>query len=261
MTSSLTLAGGRTVELERCGRGAPLVWLHGAFGLEWSMPLVDALAATHDVIAPMMPGYGASDGLEGIRSFYDLSVWVDEVLDALGLDRVSMAGHDFGGAAAAEYAALFRRRVDRLVLLAPYGLWRDEAPLPDIFGLTPGALQKLLYADPTGEAGTAFNAPLPDPAAQNEAILRRRQALIAAAKLMWPIPDKGLKHRLYRIAAPTLLLRGDQDGLMDADYLSAFSTLMPGAVLRTLGGGHMLPHEQPLETAAAICSHLAPAHA
>jgi pimeloyl-ACP methyl ester carboxylesterase len=57
-------------------------------------------------------------GLERIRSFYDLSVWLDEVLDALGRERVALAGHDFGGAAAAEYAALFRRRVERLVLLA-----------------------------------------------------------------------------------------------------------------------------------------------
>jgi pimeloyl-ACP methyl ester carboxylesterase len=259
MTTKLTLPAGRTVELERRGRGAPLVWLHGAFGPEWSMPLVEALAGSRDVIAPMLPGYGASDGLEGIRSFYDLSVWIDEVLDALGLDRVHLAGHDFGGAVAAEYAALFRRRVGGLVLIAPYGLWRDEAPLPDIFGLTPGALQKLLYADPTGEAGTAFNAVLPDPAAQNESILRRRQALIAAAKLMWPIPDKGLRHRLYRIAAPTLLLRGGADGLMDEAYMASFAELLPASTLRTVEGGHMLPHESPAPTAAAMLAHLASA--
>jgi pimeloyl-ACP methyl ester carboxylesterase len=253
MAATITLPGnGLVAEVERHGRGAPLVYLHGAFGLEWSAPLVDALARSHEVIAPKLPGYGASEGLERIRSFHDLSVWLDEVLDALGLERVALAGHDFGGAAAAEYAALFRRRVERLVLLAPYGLWQDEAPLEDIFGLTPGALTKLLYADPGGEAATAFNAPLPDPVAQTESILRRRQALIAAAKLMWPIPDKGLKHRLYRVTAPTLVVGGTQDALMGRGYLDAFAAAMPDARVRMVRSGHMIPQEAAAETAAAI---------
>jgi pimeloyl-ACP methyl ester carboxylesterase len=119
MTTTLPLPAGSTVEVERHGRGRPLLWLHGAFGLEGSLPLVQARSASCEVIAPRLPGYGASDGLENIRSFFDLSTWIDEVLDALELSQVDLAGHDFGGAAAAEYAALFRRRVGRLVLLAP----------------------------------------------------------------------------------------------------------------------------------------------
>jgi pimeloyl-ACP methyl ester carboxylesterase len=74
---------------------------------------------------------------------------------------------------------------------------------------------------------------------------------------MWPIPDKGLKHRLHRIGAPTLLLRGDRDALMDEAYMAAFAERLPGATLRTVAGGHMLPHESPDGTAAAMLAHFA----
>lgn len=250
MSQTLTLPGnGLTVEYERLGSGPVLIWLHGAFGLQWSLPLAQALSASHTVIALHLPGYGASEGLERIRSFYDLSVWIDEVLDALKLDSVALAGHDFGGAAAAEYAALFRRRVSRLTLLAPYGLWPEGEPLTDIFGLTPGALTRALYADPTGVHANDFNVQYPDKERQDAAILSRRQALIAAAKLMWPIPDKGLRKRLYRITAPTLLIGGRQDGIMDAAYLQDFARGIAGARLVMVDAGHMLPQEATAEVA------------
>lgn len=247
------LAGrGWKVEFERLGSGPELLYLHGAFGMEWSADLLQALARHWTVTALHLPGYGGSEGLDDIESFHDLSVWLDEVLDLLGQDRVTLAGHDFGAAAAAEYGALFRRRVDRLVLLAPLGLWIAKDPMPDMFGLTPGALTRVLFGDPEGEPALAFNAREPDRERQNEAILRRRQALIAAAKLLWPIPDKGLARRLYRIAAPTLLVHGDQDLLTGPAHAKAFQAGISGATLARVTAGHMLPQEAPDAVAALI---------
>ncbi len=248
--------GSRKVEIEQTGDGAPLVYLHGAFGLEWSRPLLDALGRHRTVFAPHLPGYGGSDGLDGIDSFYDLSVWLDEVLDLLGLETVTLAGHDFGGAAAAEYAALFHRRVRGLVLLAPLGIWLDDAPMPDMFGLTPGALTRVLFADAHSEAAAAFNATYPDRAQQNEAILRRRQALIAAAKLLWPLPDKGLAKRLYRIKAPTLLVSGRNDRLTGPGHTAVFQSGIAGARAASVDAGHMLPQEAPSEIAKALLAFL-----
>lgn len=258
MSQTLTLAGnGLNVEYERVGSGPVLVYLHGAFGLQWSMPLVQALAKHHTVVAPHMPGYGRSEGLERIGSFYDLSVWLDEVLDALKLDQVAIAGHDFGGAAAAEYAALYRRRIERVVLLAPYGLWPQQGePLTDIFALTPGALTRVLYADPTGAHANDFNVQYPDKAQQDEAILARRQALIAAAKLMWPIPDKGLRRRLYRITVPTLLIGARQDAILPESYMKDFASAIAGARLVMVQAGHMLPQEATAEVTHEICGFL-----
>ena len=259
MNRTLQLAGsGLNVSLQQQGNGLALIYLHGSFGIEWSRSLIDALAHSHSVIAPHLPGYGDSDGLERINSFYDLSVWLDEVMDALDLSQVTLVGHDFGGAAAAEYAALFRRRVSRLVLLAPYGLWPQGDPLPDIFGLTPGALTRLLYADPSGPHAEQFNAPPADKAEQMASILRRRQALIAAAKLLWPIPDKGLKHRLYRISAPSLVIGGRQDQLLNEAYVSDFAARIAGASLSWVDGGHMIPQEQALAAADQIGRFLNP---
>ncbi len=247
------LAGrGWKVAFERIGSGPELIYLHGAFGMEWSADLLQALGRHWTVTALHLPGYGDSEGLDDIESFHDLAVWLDEVLDLLGQDRVVLAGHDFGGAAAAEYAALFRRRVDGLALLAPLGLWIDSAPMPDMFGLTPGALTRVLFGDPEAAPALAFNAREPDRQRQNESILRRRQALIAAAKLLWPIPDKGLARRLYRIAAPTLLIHGENDLLTGTAYSEAFQAGIAGASLATVAAGHMLPQEAPEKVAALM---------
>ena len=254
MTIELMKLAGREslAEVDIRGKGHALVYLHGAFGLRWSEPLVAALAKHRTVIAPHLPGYGRSDGLEAIRSFYDLSVWLDEVLDACGLDEVELAGHDFGGAAAAEYAALFRNRVGRLTLLAPYGIWPQGEPLADIFGLTPGSLTKLLFADPMGEAAQDFNRQYPDKTQQDEAILARRQAMIAAAKLLWPIPDKGLHRRLYRIKSGTIVVGGAADRMMNRAYIERFASMIQGASVAMVQSGHMIPQESPAEAAALI---------
>jgi pimeloyl-ACP methyl ester carboxylesterase len=257
MSGVLRLAGQHwTAEVERRGQGRPVLYLHGSFGLEWSAPLLERLAAGCEVIAPHLPGYGASEGLDRIDGFHDLAVWLDEVLDALGLETAALIGHDFGGAAAAEYGALFPRRVTSLDLIAPLGLWLDAEPVPDIFGLTPGALTRVLFADADSTAARGFNAVPEAREARNEAILRRRQSLIAAAKLLWPIPDKGLSGRLYRIAAPTRLWWGRDDRLMGAAYAEAFAGHIAGAQLHWLAGGHMLPLEEPAALAAGLAAAL-----
>ncbi len=252
-TELLSLTGrGSSAEVQIQGTGEPLLYLHGAFGLRWSDALIAALSKRYCVIAPHLPGYGKSDGLEKIRSFYDLSVWLDEVLDARGIGQVRLIGHDFGGAAAAEYAALFRKRVSALTLLAPYGLWPEGEPLADIFGLTPGSLTKLLFADPGGEAAQDFNRQYPDKAQQDEAILARRQAMIAAAKLLWPIPDKGLRNRLYRLTAPTTVVGGRHDRMMNAAYIERFASMIHGASVAMVEAGHMIPQEAPSEVADLV---------
>jgi pimeloyl-ACP methyl ester carboxylesterase len=55
-----------------------------------------------------------------------LLLYYDDLFDRLGLDRVDLVGHSFGGMVAAEYAATFRDRVGKLVLIDAMGLWRDD---------------------------------------------------------------------------------------------------------------------------------------
>jgi pimeloyl-ACP methyl ester carboxylesterase len=66
----------------------------------------------------------------------------------------------------------------------------------------------------------------------------------AAGKFLWPIPDKGLKKRLHRIKAPTLLIWGDQDRLVPPAYAELFRSKIPAAqVVMIPGAGHMVPLE------------------
>src|SRR5581483_10015488 len=113
------------------GAGDPLVFLHGGAGLpEWPSWL-DTLAERFLVLAPQHPGFGESTGLEHLDGFLDLTLYYLDLFDALDLRRPVLIGHSFGGNIAAEIAAINPERVERLVLIAPTGLWQDEDPIPD----------------------------------------------------------------------------------------------------------------------------------
>src|SRR6266540_2782413 len=84
-----------------------------------------------------------------------------------------------------------------------------------------------------------------DEKAQLEAYLIRMQHLSTAGKFLWPIPDKGLKKRLHRIKAPTLILWGVSDRLAPPVYAEDFRARIPNAQVRMVEeAGHVLPLEQ-----------------
>lgn len=109
---------------ERRGSGPPLVLLHG-MGHRWQAwtPVLDRLAAVHEVYAVDLPGFGASPLSE--RRPARMAEVVEEIsrfFDALGLDRPHVAGNSFGGAIALELAAA--GRAASATALAPAGFWR-----------------------------------------------------------------------------------------------------------------------------------------
>jgi pimeloyl-ACP methyl ester carboxylesterase len=54
-------------------------------------------------------------------------------------------------------------------------------------------------------------------------------SLACTGKFVWPIPDKGLKKRLHRIAAPTLVVWGEHDSLVPTVYAQEFASRIPDA--------------------------------
>ena len=54
-----------------------------------------------------------------------------------------------------------------------------------------------------------------------------------------------LRHRLHRVGAPTLLLRGESDGLVSSEYLGGYAALFPTAVEAIAPAGHVPHLEQP----------------
>ena len=234
------------------GRGAPLVYFHSFHERGGWSPFLDRLAERYAVHAPFHPGVQGSSGVESLDDVLDLVLAYDELLDRLGIGAAHLVGHFFGGMVAAELAATLGHRASKLVLVSPLGLWRDDAPSVDMVILPAEDLPAVLWRDPASPVARKWAA-LPESeeenvAAQIESVQRRA----AMAKFVWPIPDKGLKKRLHRIAAPTLVLWGDADRANPVVYAEEWQRRIKGAALRLLPGGHMVLHEAPDAAAAAV---------
>jgi pimeloyl-ACP methyl ester carboxylesterase len=251
----LDLGSGRPkLEVQEAGSGPALLFLHGAGGVAWDGAL-GLLAQHFHVYAPSLPGFGKSpsEGLELIEDALELWQLGFDVMEALGLDKPLLVGESFGGWIAAEMAALRPKEVGKLVLLAPIGLWRDDAPVTDLFGLTIGELLPFLFHD------------MKSPAAKNMAQLTtlmsdkddRTQAQIdqligiflgfrTAAKFLFPVPDTGLERRLWRIRVPTLVLWGSGDRLIAPSYAEIIAKRVKHAqVVPIERCGHLIMAEQP----------------
>ncbi len=221
------------IDTLEAGSGEPLLFLHGAGGLAWD-PYLDALAERRRVIAPFLPGTSRSNDINQVRDLWDLVLAYYDLLDALHIDRADVIGHSMGGMIACEMAAIDQSRVARLVAIAPAGLFDINDPMPDIFAMRPDDLARRLLVDPHSELARMLGA-LPDGLdEQVEVLIQRLSTLNAAAKFLWPIPDKGLIRRLPRIKAPTLIVWGRQDGLIPVGYGNTFRDSIPGARLEVL---------------------------
>ena len=88
-------------------------------------------------------------------------------------------------------------------------------------------------------------------------IVTARQ-LGTAGKILFPIPNRRLSKRLYRLRAPTQILWGRSDKLIVPEYAKRWKELIPGAKLAWIKeAGHLLPYEKPDEFVAKVSAFLA----
>src|SRR5436190_1306623 len=121
----LDLGEGRPkIEVLEAGDGEPLLFLHGAGGIAAWEGVLPLLSERFHVQAPLLPGFGRSDGLDYLEDQFDLFLHGFDVIEALGLERPYVVGESMGGWLAAEMAALRPKEIGRLALAAPVGLWR-----------------------------------------------------------------------------------------------------------------------------------------
>ena len=245
-----------SVELRQGGSGEPLLFLHGSGGVRHGRYL-DMLAETFTVYAPSHPGFGESDGLEHIDDIIDLALFYHDLMDELELESAHLLGHSLGGMLAAEMAALCSHRVRKLVLANPVGLWRDEEPVVDFFALTPSEyMRHVLHDVDSAAAKEAFGAPESREEVM-EAMYQRLQSFSAAGKFLWPIPDKGLKRRIHRIKAPTLIVWGESDRLVPPSYAEDFQSKIAGSKIAILSEcAHMPMIEKPDEFVSLVTDFL-----
>jgi pimeloyl-ACP methyl ester carboxylesterase len=245
------------ISLRRGGRGEPLVYLPGSGGQsEWE-PFLEMLSQEFDVLVPAHPGWPGSDGLEHLDDVIDMALFYMDLFDTLGLSNVHLAGASLGGMFAAEIAALDGSYVQKLVLCEPAGLWIDDHQPLDFFVASQDELMKALFVD-VEAAMARRQAPNPeDKEAIARANLDRQQAMAAASKFVWPIWDKGLKKRIHRIKAPTLIVWGERDGLIPPVYGPEFQRLIPGSRLEVIPDtAHVPMTERPEEFVRIVSKFL-----
>ena len=230
----LDLAGASTAVLEG-GDGPPIVLLHGAgeFAATW-IRVIPELVPAHRVIAPDLPGHGASQPAGEPPDAERVIAWLGELIERTCPSPPALVGHLLGGAIAARFAIEHPDRLGRLVLVDTYGLGR--------FWPTPlYALAMLAFAARPAE-GTQerlFRQCMVDLDGLREQLGERGQLLEAYAldRAREPAMNAALKHlmpqlglraippaELARIAVPTTLIWGRHDRQVRLGLAEAAST-------------------------------------
>jgi pimeloyl-ACP methyl ester carboxylesterase len=244
-----------TVRLWRDGRGAPLIYLHGAAGLAGWLPFFARLADRHEVVVPEHPGFGTSDNPPWIRNVGDLAMYYLDFLDELGAERVHLVGHSLGGWTAAELAVRNCSRLATLTLIAPAGVRVKGVPCGDNFIWSPEEAARNLFHD------QFFAEKMLAQVATEEEADRQLTNRFMAAKLGWEPRwfNPGLERWLHRITVPTFVLWGADDKLLPSRYADVWRERVSGAKVEIIPQCGHLPHVEKADvTAERILGFLAP---
>ena len=243
--------GDVAVEAFTAGEGAPLLFLHGGDYVAQNRPFLDRLARRWRVTAPRHPGFGKSARPDGFRTVHDLAYLYLDWLDREGGRDATVVGSSFGGWLALEIAVRSVERIGRLVLIDSLGLkfgGREERDIADIYALPEDEVRRRTFAEP--QRWVPDYAALGDEEAT--AIARDREA---TALYGWRpyMHDPGLRQWLHRVRAPTLVLWGEQDGVVAPDYGRKLAAALPQARFALVrAAGHYPQIERPDEVADAI---------
>lgn len=250
-----------------------MVLLHGAgadfAGLSWKH-VAPRLARSFRVLTPNLPGHGGTPELPQPTTEGYLD-WLCRWMDGTGVERGSLVGLSLGGALALGYALRRPERVDRLVLVASYGLSPRVPCHGLLWFLLRSPLLRLLRAPRlrrgpglwlgvrflVGEART-LDAELLDDV---RAALRGTSPGLFWRWLGTELePDRVRTcylDRLGELRCPVLLVHGDRDRLVPLAHAQEAARRIPGAKLVILRGcGHWPPRERPKELLTALQAFL-----
>ena len=260
---------GATIHVRIGGRGPSVVMLHGFAdtGDMWA-PLAAALAPERTVVVPDLRGMGLSSHPEAGYDKKTQGGDVARVLDTLHVRKADVVGHDIGNMVAYAFAAQYRDRVTRFVLMdAPLpgiGPWDEitRSPLlwhfnfrgPDVERLVQG--RERIYLD------RFWNELSANPKSIDEATRRHYAELYALpgamraafnqfAAFTQDARDNNTFAAQGKLAMPALAIGGDKSfGTVMADILRLVATDVTSVVVPD--SGHWLMEEQPVATVAAI---------
>jgi pimeloyl-ACP methyl ester carboxylesterase len=265
MMRSLNISG-HAVALAEAGSGEPLLYLHGFADIHGSnsdwLPFHQTLAGKLRLLAPAHPGCHASEENEDIDSIEDVAFHYLQVLDALGIDELHLAGASIGGWIAAEIAIRIPERVRSLALIGATGLYVPQQPIADIFMFVQAKnggdfsdYRHTLFRDANAPAALAMfpNGRMP---AERE-LLRYRMFRFASRVGFAPpyLHDRKLRERLSRFTGPAIVIAGERDNLVPVAHARAYAEGLRRAELRLIAdAGNSAAVERPRDVAAAVLS-------
>ena len=254
------------LELQAKRPAAPaLLLLHGINNIRPNAPFLEALSEHGEIIAPSNPGFGNSPSPDDFDTIYDLIHVYHSVLDAMSAEKVTLIGFSFGGWIAAEVAVTGHRKVEKLVLVDPFGIklsGREERDFPHLFNTSPAELNRRAWHDPSkcppGSYGLGWHAAIGDNMSDEEMVTLARNwdslCLYAWRPHMY---NPQLKNWLHRIQVPTLVLWGASDRIVTREYGHAYCNLIPRAEFAVIdAAGHHPELEQPLAFVDRVTSFL-----
>lgn len=226
----------------------PLVLLHcvGADSGMWA-PQMAAFRAKRRVIAIDLPGHGDSSEIPAEPSMASFADRVAETLDALRIERCDMVGLSLGGMVAAAFALRYPQRLSRMAICdARLDAPKDYVALWDalIARAESEGMQAIAEAMTERWFGAAVGAADPEDVAAIRRTLRRGpvEGFTRAAKALQGLD---MLSKAAQISAPTLLLVGQQDGVLP-QAMADLELAMPRAELHVLpNAGHLSNIDQP----------------
>jgi len=256
----LTVHGHRRAFV-KVGRGPVLLLLHG-LGCDhttWA-PVIAVLSRRYTVIAPDLLGHGRSAKPRADYSVGGYANAMRDLLTVLGVDKVTVVGHSFGGGVAMQFAYQFPERTERMVLVAPGGLGPEVTPalravtlpgfhqamgvvtLPVLRQLTTTTLRAL------AASGIAPARDL-DEVAEIVQSLRDPQARRAIRHVLGAVVDwRGqivtMVDRAYLTRAmPMCVVWGSEDAVIPVAHARVAAELAPCATVEVIEAAGHFPHK------------------
>jgi len=254
--------GDVTIGWEEAGTGSPLLLIHGLGYARWGWePLAPLLAEHHRVISFDNRGVGESSVPAGPYTAAEMAGDALAVVDAAGVERAHLLGTSLGGMIAQELAFIAPERVDRLVLIATTPGATGGFPMPEVTvrllaeaaELPPDVALRRFVENALG--------PAPDPRLVERILAHRMTApqdpagWAAQAHAGTTYDGAG---RAKAITAPTLLISGTADRVVDHRNSTALAELIPDASVQLVPeAGHLVFWERPRLVADLVMEHLA----
>jgi pimeloyl-ACP methyl ester carboxylesterase len=255
------IGDGNRIHVAEAGDGPPLVLLHGWPQHWWSWrEVIGPLADHYRVLCPDIRGCGWSGGADGSFRLDDLAHDLFGLLDALGLDRVRLVGHDWGLFIGYRACVLRPERFERFMALAGVHLWQGRDTPPRGFArpwhvyvlatIGGAGVTRLGLGERALRAWRHAGAFTEDESAVYMGALRRPSSVAASVSfdrslVFHELPRALLAFRSWHLPVPTLHLIGEHDPLtpdVPDSYRPYADDMRVDAIPDC---GHFIPEEAP----------------